>query len=268
MTDIKTMQLYPAPERIEHELAARGYDTDIPIAVLAELDQLHYHGADAVDVAIQTLGITGNDRLLEVGSGWGGPSRWIAHKTGARIEALELQEDYHVVGQRLTQRTGLSDHVSHIRGDFLSVPLHGPYDHIVSWLALYHIPDPARHLGRMRDLLKPGGGLWIEDLALRTPVPESEADAFASAMFPNSARLIADYENDLKTAGFDRVDVSDMTDDWHAFVATRLAAFRAQRESYSARHGDDGYRALESFYAAVAGYFEAGILAGIRVRAS
>lgn len=267
MTDIKTMQLYPAPERIERELSARGFAGEVPVATLAELDQLHYHGAQAVDVAISALGINAQHNVLEIGSGWGGPSRWIAHRTGARVAALELQDDYDTVGRRLTARTALDDRVQHICGDFLTASLDGGYDHVVSWLALYHIPDRARYLGRIRDVLKPGGRVWIEDLALRKPIPDAEIERFKNAMFPNSIRPARDYGSDLHAAGFETVDVADMTDSWHKFVADRLAAFRAGKDAYCTTHGADGYQALETFYSAVAGYFEDGTLAGVRVQA-
>ena len=268
MPDIKDMQLYPAPERILTELAARGFgEGPIPVQEVAALDQLHYHGSSAVDLAIERLGIGSRDRVLEVGSGWGGPSRWIAHRSGAQVEAVELQADYDSVARELTDRTGLADHVTHICGDFLDVPLSAQYDHIVSWLALYHIPDRGRYLGRIREMLMPGGGLWIEDLTLAKPVPDGEWDRFASAMFPNSIVGLEDYGSGLEGAGFKSVVVEDMTEDWAKFVAQRLAAFRGIKEAYEAVHGADGFAALEAFYAAVSGYFEDGILAGVRVLA-
>ena len=65
MTDIKDMQLYPTPERIIRELAALGYpDGPVPAKQVAALDQLHYHGAAAVDVAIDTLKFGPQDRAL------------------------------------------------------------------------------------------------------------------------------------------------------------------------------------------------------------
>ena len=267
MTDIKTMQLYPAPERIFRDLEDKGFAGPVPPEILAGFDQLHYHGAAAVDVAIERLGIGRDARVLEVGSGWGGPSRWVAHRTGARVEAVELQPDYDGVARTLTQRAGLDGLVRHICGDFLQVGLDGTFDHVVSWLALYHIPDRPRYLHRIRQALNPGGGLWIEDLALARPLHPEEAEDFARAMFPNSIVLAQDYGADLSAAGFEAVDVTDMTTDWGAFVARRLAAFRENRSDYARRHGAEGFDALEAFYSAVAGYFESGLLAGVRVQA-
>ncbi len=69
---IKSMQLYPRPERILADLAARGYagEAALDMEVLTQLDQLHYHGTEALDAAISQCGIGQADRILEVGSGW------------------------------------------------------------------------------------------------------------------------------------------------------------------------------------------------------
>ena len=267
MRDIKDMQLYPSPERILRDLTAVGFPAEATVEAVAALDQLHYHGSSAVDVAISRLGIRDDDAVLEIGSGWGGPARWIAHRTGARVEAVELQDDYDAVARELTERTGLAGQLTHTNGDFLTVPLAAAYDHIVSWLALYHIPDRARYLGRMQSSLRPGGQVWIEDLALNRDIPDAEYADFARAMFPNSIVPLTTYGEDLAAAGFEAVEVEDMTDDWSAFVDDRLTTFRANREAYEARHGPDGYAALDNFYSAVAGYFAKGILGGVRVQA-
>ena len=152
MTDaIKSMQLYPRAERLLDDLAAIGITREKPIDVetLNRFDQLHYHGTEALDVAIDQTGMTSGDQVLEIGSGWGGCARYLAHRSGAHVTAVELQEDYNRIAQDLTNRTGLAEGVTHLNADFLEVPLppHS-FDHAVSWLALFHIPDRARYLGK------------------------------------------------------------------------------------------------------------------------
>ena len=47
---------------------------------LSAYDQHHYHGVEAVDYCIKQLGITKDSRVLQLGSGLGGPARYIAGK--------------------------------------------------------------------------------------------------------------------------------------------------------------------------------------------
>lgn len=267
-TDIKSMQLYPRPERILDDLAHLGFagDVPVPVEVLNRFDQLHYHGTEALDVAIEACGIQAGQSVVEVGSGWGGCARYIAGTTGAQITAVELQDDYHAVGAGLTQRAGLADHVTHINADFLkwSAPA-GHFDHVVSWLALFHIPDRMGYLSRIAAALKPGGRLFAEDLYFIAPPPPDEADDFQRHLFPNSLVLLGEYSTTLEQAGLRVEHLTDMTEDWTAFTADRLVAFRANRAAYEAVHGADGYAVIETFYSKMAGYFARGLVGGLRV---
>ena len=166
---IKDMQLYAQADRILIDLKALGIGDDEPLDVgtLSRFDQLHYHGTEALDEAIRLMRIDGGARVLEVGSGWGGPARYLAARTGAKVTAIELQDDYHAVARKLTSRCSLADQVEHIQGDFLASELpDGSFDRVVSWLALYHIPNRPRYLAMAFDLLRPGGGFLAEDLVL------------------------------------------------------------------------------------------------------
>lgn len=269
-TDIKSMQLYPRAERILDDLAHIGFpnDASVPVGILNRFDQLHYHGTDALDVAIAACGITSGQKVLEVGSGWGGCARHIAHATWAQVTAVELQDDYHAIGAALTQRAGLSDQVSHVNADFLqwTVP-QGGFDHVVSWLALFHIPDRQAYLSRITSALRPGGSLFAEDLYEIAPPPAEEVDDFKQHLFPNSLMPLEAYTSSLASSGMRLQRMDDMTSDWTAFTQDRLAAFRENRGSYEAVHGADGYRVIETFYTKMAGYFSRGLVGGLRVHA-
>ena len=119
--DLKSMPLYRDVDRIYRELVAAGLDQDREIAVseLAPFDQYHYHGTEAVDAAIESLGITSEDRVLEIGAGIGGPARHIAATTGASVVALELQPDLNETAGDLSRRCGLSEQVTHVCADVL-----------------------------------------------------------------------------------------------------------------------------------------------------
>ncbi|MEM6577049.1 MAG: class I SAM-dependent methyltransferase [Pseudomonadota bacterium] len=269
--DIKSMQLYPRAERILNDLSNLGYGSDdpVPVDVLNRFDQLHYHGTDALDAAIAACAIKAGDRVLEVGSGWGGCARYIAHASGAHVTAVELQDDYHHVGNGLTGRAGLSDHVTHINADFLTWPLPDQgFDHVVSWLALFHIPTRAQYLARIASILKPGGSFFAEDLyQIAAPSPE-EATDFQNHLFPNSLVPLPEYRTTLEAAGLRVERLDDMTSDWIAFTQERLGAFRSNRPAYEAVHGADGYQVIETFYDKMAGYFARGLVGGLRVHAA
>ena len=99
---IKSMNLYSQVERIYNDLRALGIEDEAPLDVetLTPFDQYHYFGTDAVDEAISMAGITADSKVLDVGSGLGGPARYLAKATGCKVTALELQDDLNEVAAR------------------------------------------------------------------------------------------------------------------------------------------------------------------------
>ncbi|MEM9843935.1 MAG: methyltransferase domain-containing protein [Pseudomonadota bacterium] len=267
---IKSMQLYPRADRIFADLRAEGFDADdpVPVDVLNRYDQLHYHGTDALDAAIARAGIDADHHVLEVGSGWGGCARYIAQTTGAHVTAVELQQDYNDVARTLTDRAGLSASITHLNADFLSADLpKDGFDHAVSWLALFHIPDRPAYLSKLHRLIKAGGLLCAEDLYLIKSPPEAEAEEFRAHLFPNSLVSLDAYKTGLKDAGFADLALADMTQDWSAFTAERLETFRTSRAEYENVHGSRTYQQIELFYSKMAGYFSRGLVGGLRMSA-
>ena len=150
---IKTMKLYVQVERVFNELRVLGLsDADkIEVETLSRFDQYHYEGVEAVEEAILRCNIGPQSRVLEVGSGIGGPARYLAHRTSCQVTALELQADLNEIGRNLTARTNLSALVNHQQGDFLEAVSGEKYDTLVSWLAFLHIPDRSRLLQQCFD---------------------------------------------------------------------------------------------------------------------
>ena len=156
----------------------------------------------------------------------------------------------------------------HENADFLEWDAgQGTYDCAVSWLALFHIPRRADYLAKLRDAVRPGGGLFAEDLFMISPPDTDEAEDFRRHLFPNSLVDEEEYRAGLEQGGFRIEEWSDMTSDWAAFTAERLAAFRDCRAQYEAVHGADGYATIETFYDKMAGYFERGLVGGVRLSA-
>ena len=95
MSNIKSMKLYTHVERIENELAELGRvpADELTVDELSAFDQLHYHGTDALDHALQRLSAAPDQHWLEIGSGIGGPARYLAQHGRLQMTALELQPD-------------------------------------------------------------------------------------------------------------------------------------------------------------------------------
>jgi len=262
------MPLYTNLDRVERGLAALGIapgDRIVPEQLFA-MDQWHYHGLDAVDAAASTLGLGPSSHVLDVGAGIGGPARYLAHKYGCRVTALELQAGLHAVGIDLTRRAGLDGRVTHVCGDALTQTLPpASFDGILSLLAVLHIADRPRLLGRLARLLRAGGRAYVEDLCERAPFAPSDLADLRTIVFGVTVTSPDTYVSDFAAAGFVGVTATDLTPDWAPYAAERLSAWRANHDAYARVHGEPAYAAQERFYTAIARLYDSGSLGGIRL---
>ncbi|HEX2430036.1 MAG TPA: class I SAM-dependent methyltransferase [Aestuariivirgaceae bacterium] len=268
---MKSMRLYDRVERVLKELEAAGFAPDQPLTVqdLSPFDHMHYCGTAAVDHAIADCRIGPGQKVVEIGSGVGGPARWVAATTGAEVTALELQSDLNALAMTLTARTGLGPRVHHLCANILDGPPPGaPFDHALSFLCFLHIPDRSRLFSVIDSSLAPGGSLYIEDFVGLRQLSSAEAAALATKVMcpyvPDRDR----YASDLAAAGFTIDKCEDLTALWRDFTASRLQAFRAARPHKEAMLGVDLAAGLEDFYAVMAELFAASAIGGLRIKAS
>jgi sarcosine/dimethylglycine N-methyltransferase len=268
-TSIAAMPLYSTIERIRNELREVRPGAALTPQQLYPFDQIHYRGIDAVREAATALALGPAQRVLDIGAGIGGPARFLAHTTGCRVVALELQPAMHAVGEELTSRARLADRVTHVLGDALTCPLEdAAFDAAVSWLAIHHIPDRPRLLGRIAAALRPGAHLYIEDLCERVPFTADDVPDLQQTLYAVTMTDAEHYARDVAAAGFENLAVSDMSDDWGAFCAGRATAWRAAVQRHTRVHGEQVFLTLDTFFSTVARMFASGRLGGIRILAS
>ena len=266
---MKSMKLYAEVHRIHRELAALGIDEEQPLAVaqLTPFDQYHYFGTEAVDEAIHALALKPGARVLDVGAGLGGPARYLAERCGVHVTALELQEDLHDVAVSLTERCGLSRLVEHRCGNVLDGVEAGHFDAIISFLCILHIPDRERLFSVLRQGLREGGRMYIEDFVAPRAHSAAEAEALRVKVQCPSLPSAQGYVDDLARAGFSDVAVTDVSESWKDFTASRLEMFRSRLHRNERLHGKDLTEGLDDFYATVAGLFQVGAVGGVKILA-
>merc|ERR1719357_1267998 len=96
------------------------------LTALGHLDQYHYLGIEANDHVIDILGLSESVSVLDIGSGIGGPARYIAHKSGCNITGVELQQDLCDAATELSERVpGLSEKLRFECGDIIAMSQNG-----------------------------------------------------------------------------------------------------------------------------------------------
>lgn len=150
-----------------------------------------------VDRCCRKLELKPSDRLLEIGTGWGGAAIRAAETYGCRVITTTISDrQYELASTRVRER-GLQDRITIVRSDYRDLErAHGPasFDKILSIEMIEavgheHLPAYFRCVSR---LLKPTGlaliqGIWIRDQ--RYDAARRTVDFLKRRIFPGSCLL-------------------------------------------------------------------------------
>ena len=94
------------------QLLGEHPDLDVSApGALDNLDQFHIGGPDATDLLIGSLGLAEGDRVLDIGSGFGGPARQIARRTGNPVTGIDITPAYVYAARELSALLCIADDI-------------------------------------------------------------------------------------------------------------------------------------------------------------
>jgi ubiquinone/menaquinone biosynthesis C-methylase UbiE len=181
---------------------------------LAPVDEFHSGGRNATVRLAQLAQINGSERVLDVGCGIGGPSRYLASRFGCVVTGLDLTADFIALAGMLAQRTRLSDKVTYRQGDALDMPFaDASFDLVWSQNAAMNIADRDRLYAEMHRVLRPAGRLALQEMATGAggepffPTPWASNKSISFLLTPQSTRAA------LERIGFRVVAWQDTTEE-------------------------------------------------------
>jgi sarcosine/dimethylglycine N-methyltransferase len=186
---------------------------------LGALDQFHTRGLAATAELAVLAGITADASVLDVGSGIGGPARYLAAAQGCRVTGVDLSEPFVQAARYLTERTGQSGRVSFQTGSALELPFPaGSFDIVLLQHVAMNIFDRLPLYREIRRVLASGGRFATFDVvSLRGeplyPLPWARTPA-ASHLLTSDATREA-----ILAAGFRTLAWRDDTDAAKAWFA-------------------------------------------------
>src|SRR5882672_5366042 len=177
-------------------LAAAGKDIEhLTIDDLAPVDEFHSRRRLATVELAALLLPTAGDHVLDIGSGIGGPSRYLAATFGCRVTGLDLTAEFCRIAADLTRRSGLGDRVDYRQGDATALPFDDRAFGL-AWLqnASMNIAQRDRLYGEIRRVLKPGGRFALQDVtagpggAPHYPLPWARDPSISFLLSPEATR--------------------------------------------------------------------------------
>jgi SAM-dependent methyltransferase len=175
---------------------------------LEALDTLHVRGRAATLELIQLVRPATGERVLDLGSGFGGPARQIVDSCGCEVVALDLDPEALALGRALDRATGLAGQVHPVAADATRLPFaDGAFDVALMVHLAMAVPDKAGLAAELGRVLRRGGRFGFYEL-VRGHGPEPTypmpwADRAEASHLPRLEELIAA----LAAAGFEPLDV-------------------------------------------------------------
>jgi ubiquinone/menaquinone biosynthesis C-methylase UbiE len=213
-------------ERLEAALRDDGIDPARPtLEELAPYDQFHGRGLEATTEVAALMPAKAGDRLLDIGSGLGGPARWFARHFGCSVVGVDLTPEFCDVARLLAQRTGTTASVEFQVGDALALPFaDATFDGAYSMNVSMNIADKPALYREVCRVLKPGGWLLLSEVArgdgpepdYPTPWAASAAASFLTTPEQTREALVA--------AGFEVLLLQSTREQALAFGARSRAA--------------------------------------------
>jgi len=212
-------------ERLKTALTVLGpEDQQLTPQQLGALDQFHTRGLAATAELAALLGITAGMSVLDVGSGVGGPARFLAATYGCRVTGVDLSEPFVDAARYLTERTGQSGQVSFEIANALELPFDGGrFDVALLQHVAMNIYDRARLYREIRRVLKLGGRFATFDVVLNSgephyPVPWARTPATSFLLTAAATREA------IELAGFRTLAWQDGTEAAKAWIAQLRAS--------------------------------------------
>ena len=191
------------------ERMGKSPDT-VTVEDLGPVDEFHIGGRVATRRFLDQLGLVADDRVLDVGCGLGGASRFVVEQYGCRVAGIDLTAEYVKTGEVLCSWVGLGDRITLEQGDATATPYSdGTFDKACMMHVGMNIANKRALAFELHRVLRPGGRLGIYDIMrlsdtdLVFPVPwattageshVSSPDEYKAALEAAGFRIIAEHD--------------------------------------------------------------------------
>jgi cyclopropane-fatty-acyl-phospholipid synthase len=162
-------------------------------------DTLEVASRRKLDVVCRQLALRPGDRVVEIGTGWGGFALHAARHYGCHVTTTTISREQHALAAARVQAAGLGDRITLLLEDFRD--LRGTYDRLVSIEMVEAIG--ARNLdgyfGQLGALLRPGGLALVQAITIEDhryaqalgSVDFIKRHVFPGSFIPSVAALVA-----------------------------------------------------------------------------
>jgi cyclopropane-fatty-acyl-phospholipid synthase len=212
------------------------YSSAIYARVDESLEDAQFRKLDRI---CRKLQLSGDSKVVEIGTGWGGFALHAARHYGAHVTTTTISREQHALAEKRVQEAGLGERITLLLRDYRE--MHGQYDALVSIEMIEAIGHQYldTYFAKVASLLKPEGMALIQAITIedhRYQQALHSVDFIKRHIFPGSfipsvsAMLDAASRTDLRLFNLEDIGPSYALTlrEWRRRFMGRLDAVRAQ----------------------------------------
>ncbi|KRG52580.1 SAM-dependent methyltransferase [Stenotrophomonas beteli] len=228
----------------------------------SETESLEAASLRKLEQVCQQLQLGPEDRVIEIGTGWGGFALHAARHHGCHVTTTTLSAEQHALATQRVHAAGLQDRITLLMQDYRD--LDGQFDKLVSIEMIEAIGAEYldTYMATLQRLLKPDGLALLQAITIedhRYEQARRSVDYIKRYVFPGSFIPSINAIMAAKTRASD-LQLIAQRDFGHSYALTLRAwrrRFLAQRAAVQAQGFDERFCRLWEFYLA---YCEGGFL--------
>ncbi len=183
-------------------------------------------------------------RVLDIGGGWGGIGEYCSPR-GVQVTSVTLVEESAKYIKALAERKGLDTQV--VLGDFLNFRTSEPFDHVVIYGVIEHIPNYGKFCENVWRVLKPAGRLYMDASATKQKYAMSPVTRAFTWTGHHTFLCLQEMVQELLFHGFEIVEVKRETHDYELTITQWAERLENARPQIIRRWGEEVYRTFRVF---------------------
>jgi cyclopropane-fatty-acyl-phospholipid synthase len=214
-----------------------------------------------MDLALEAINVRPGDHVLDIGGGWGAFTQHAAQR-GIQVTTLTLSVESERYLSDLIAAENLPATV--VREHFLGYSTNQRFDAIVNMGVTEHLPNYRASLRKYAELVKPGGNVYLDALAMRAK--RNISTFMKRYIYPGSSAplLLHDYLRHVARSPFQLISVADDRHNYYLTCREWARRLDAARDDVVGRWGEPIYRRFRLFLWGSAAGFDTGLVQAYR----